>query len=276
MQRNGIGKSIWSGALAAAAFFMAPEAHAVGWCPTPTDNKITCSNCSRELTCPVNGFGIFILGNNVILDGKSQTISYAPYEAVTVTGYGNTIKYVNVHYAGGEGFEFNGTIINAPGTNLDHVYVANSDVGIFNNSRSPATIINSSVYYSHQMGVKMGYERHTDVRNSTLNSNGRSGINVHGIPNNSWILGNTVAYNQQHGMEPDNTSGWRINGNSFYGNARGGLYLIGFSGTVTNNYGRNNGFNWHNFDCEEAHGQQPVSITRYGNDWGNWAGWCNP
>src|SRR6187402_1639120 len=84
MHTNGYRRLSWNGLLTVAAGLLAQQGHASNWCPTSTNYQITCSNCSRELTCDVNGITIEILGNNVTLDGKGYSINNAPGNGVTV------------------------------------------------------------------------------------------------------------------------------------------------------------------------------------------------
>jgi hypothetical protein len=281
MERKKISKSAWSGAVAAAAFLMAPQAHATAWCPTRSDNVIRCSSCTRELTCDVNGFDIYITGNLVTLDGKSHWINYAPGEALQVTGVGNYIKYVYIQSPGQTGISSTAPYDGSSYTVLDNVYVTGAGQnGIVNYGPSPVTINNSTVSYSRYAGVVgtvwpapgVPTNHNTDIRYSTLNHNSWDGY--YGQVKNSWLINSTFAYNGSNGAWTSNNSGAQIVGNAFYGNGtnaayegqRFGLEMNNISGVLRNNYGRSN----YSYDCQEDSWAGPVSHS--GNDWGSAVG----
>jgi hypothetical protein len=270
MNRKIIGKSAWGGALAAAAFFMAPEAHATPWCPTASDHAIYCSNCSRELTCDVFNLTINIIGNGVILDGKDHWSTYANY-GVESRGYGNTIRNLRI----GNSFDYSIYLDNQTNTGLttgiDNVYITgSSSYGIANNSVDPVAITNSTVTSSSYTNVNSWSTRSTDFRSSYSNHSNSSGY--FGSGGGSWINASTFAYNGSYGLVATDSKNWLITGNTFASNSWRGLQLIDVSGSVQRNYGSGNT----NIDCNESH-TVPVSISHYGNSWGtHYGAGCSP
>jgi hypothetical protein len=286
MEPKKIAKLAWSGAVAAAAFLMAPQAHATAWCPTPSDNVIRCNSCFRELTCDVNGFTIYITGNLVTLDGKSHWSNYAPGSALEVSGVGNTVKYFYVQNPGMFGLTSSAPYDGSSYTVFDHVYVYGAGHGIVNRGPSPVTVNNSTVTYSRITGVDgwpataagVPPSHNTDIRSSTLNHSGWDGYFGEAGPN-CWLTNSTFAYNGGDGAFSDANWGAQIIGNTFYGNGTNpsnqgsGLHVSNIKGVVRNNYGRSNYFK----DCYQDSYSWPGGVYHSGNDWGTSQGPdCSP
>ena len=270
MKNNRIAKSATFAAAAFAALSLAPAAHAVGWCPTPADNKITCSRCSRELTCDVNGFTLYIVGDGVTLDGKNHWLTYSSNDGIKVQGFAATIRYVNIQNPFGEGIRLEATTWDgSTPTSIDHVYITGAGRnGIISGGVNSTSISYSSVYYSNWSGIHATGPRNTDLRRTTSNHANSTGyLALGGQGNNSMILNSVFSQNSFGGLDAHSVSGMVISNDTLYQNGDWGLTLQNASGTVKNNYGRNN-YQW---DCHEYH-DVPVSLSHSGNNWGSYSG----
>lgn len=270
MQSNAIGRMVWSGAVAAAAFLMAPKAHAASWCPTSTTNIIACSNCSRELTCDLNGFGIKIVGNGVVLDGQNHYINYAPGRGIEVQGTGNIIKNIFIESPAHTGISFIASASDGSTPNIiDHVKIYSAySSGVINASNNSGVISYSDIYYSGGGGVNTTSPRYMDVTNSSVGlSLIGNGYFAQMAANNSLLLNSTFSYNSSMGVNLLNVTGITIQGNTFTFNDNSGLGLWYISGTLKNNAG------WLNdtWDCDEYH-TGTLNLNRSGNDWGLYTG----
>jgi parallel beta-helix repeat protein len=254
-------RSAWFGVAAAAAFSLAPQAHATPWCPSAATNVISCSNCSRELTCDVNAFGLVITGNNVVLDGMGRSIYWSPQNSIEVTGIGTRIKNIKIFGAGDNAIRFISATSSATASYVENVYINSSNTdGIENRSPQTLNIYNSQIYYGGRDGVYSDRIGKTNVINSTIYGAGRMGLFTYdGV--GSLISGNTITNAWYGGILATYSSGLLIENNTLNSNAIVGLWLDNASGTFRYNRGSGNG----HWDCLDQH-QAGVSVVGYGNN----------
>jgi parallel beta-helix repeat protein len=270
---NPIRSFIQTGTIAAAAFFLASNAYAVGWCPTSTDYKITCNQCSRELTCDVNGVSmIWIVGSGVTLDGKSHYINY-PSTGIYVTGSYETIRYVNIESPSNEGIFMASSSADGSNSFLDHIYVhAAGTYGIRSGSSNSTTINASSVLNSAINGVATNGLGYTDIRNTIVQSSGSIGA-YYLSGNNPFIYNNQFVNNGYAGLYLQNLSGAVISTNVISGNYDGLDLETGVTNaSLKSNWGRYDA----GTDCTDG---TAGGVTYHsGNTWGTtWGGpGCNP
>jgi len=266
MQRNMNKGLTIAGAVAAAALLLAPQAQATPWCPAINGNAIVCSNCSRELTCDVNGMGLWLEGNNITLDGKGFTVWYSPHSAVEVNGIGTRIKNLNIYGAGESGIRFNSTVSSGTTSYIDQVYIASVGwEGITKPIPQPLEITNSQIYYPGGDGVYGVGIRVTSMLNTIIYAAGRGGYSAFG--NGSRVIGNSISHSAEHGIVSYNTRNLLIENNTVDNNQAYGMYLSDAGGTFRNNNGSNNWIT----DCFEAHGAG-VPVAGYGNNFPNRTG----
>jgi hypothetical protein len=265
MKHYRTGKSVWSGSVAAAALFMASHADALSWCPTPGNNQITCSGCSRELTCNPVGIGIVILGNAVTLDGKGYWMNYAPGVAVQVSGFGSTIKNLNIQGPANSGILYNSSVSSSMPASIQNVTINEAGFrGVDNSAPQPLSISNSFIYGSKDVGVRAATLPNVDIRYSTVAYGKLDGyIATSGNGKNSWIIENNFVNNFRFGLAAYSSTGVVINNNVFSNNFTGVVVNNSYSGSFKYNYGRNN----LNQDCNAS-----GTISHAGNDWGTYFG----
>ena len=269
----------WSGALAATAFFLAPEAHAIGLCPKTNEYiVISCNNCSRELTCDGDGATIYITGNYVTLDGKGRFLRRAPATAITVSGYASIIKNVNLDNPGNHGL----LISNDPYTGLshwiDHVEMWNpAQVGYYIVSANPVTLSYCKVTGAGNTSFVLRGAKNVDVKNCVSTST--KGNGAYSNSNNSFILNSTFSGGSANGFQAEAAKGLVFSGNHFDNNSYLGLTMYNVSASVKSNFGsgnRNLGGGVRGNDCYETH-DTPQSFSTGGNAWGLWQGTgCTP
>ncbi len=268
MNRNKIRK-LACGVVVASGFFRAKGAHASGWCPTATDYQITCSSCSRELTCDVNNLGIDILGNGVTLDGKNYWINYAPYNAVNVQGYATTIKNLNTYEPYYASIQFNSSSTSGVAYVVDHVHLhagIGGEYGVFNQSGDEVAISNSDIDNATQAGVLSNTSKPTDFTYSYAAYN-LDGWWASLSGNNSMIINSSLLANNNIGIFANNVTGLVISGNTINDNGGVGLSMNNVGGSVKNNHGVRSG----SWDCYESH-SGTLNISHSGNSWGAYSG----
>jgi hypothetical protein len=257
--------------LAAVAGLLAPQAHATSWCPSSTDYTITCTNCSRELTCDVYNTSIEIYGSNVTLDGQGHTIYYSPGPGITAYNSPATIQNVDVYYAGsGQSQSQPGILFtkqDAPYQLLSYVqycevYSATGD-GIVNQSNGPVEISGSYTTWGGNIGVLADGSSgaYTDFLHSITWGNYGSGYYTE--KPNSYIIGSTLSSNAT-GLFA-NADWLKIDSNGFEDNTYGLLMAGGNHDQVTNNSGSTNS----SVDCYD---NGVTNLTHYSNSWANWSG----
>jgi hypothetical protein len=269
MHTSGYQRLSWSGILTVAAGLLAQQGHASNWCPTSTDYQITCSNCSRELTCDVNGISIEILGNNVTLDGQGYSISNAPDRGVLVWSSSGaadaTVKNLSIWDPAWNGIEFSGGVSSNWGY-VNNVYVSGSPVGgIDHPSWNPIEISDSYSYYN-QDGVIGSYASsaaYTDLLRTSVQGNSYDGY-YSGGSNSSWVRDNYFWYNGGASVNVSYAQYLWVDGNSLTTSGTG-LNIYSSDGTtITDNYGGANT----TYDC--VHDGSSTSAS--GNTWGTYSG----
>ena len=268
MHTNGYQRLSWSGFLTVAAGLLAQQGHASNWCPTSTDYQITCSNCSRELTCDVLGISIEILGNNVTLDGQGHYIDYAPYNAVTVWnsngGAESTVKNLSIWEPGGAGVEFSGGVSSNFGY-VENVYTSGSTgAGFHHGSWNPLEISGSWTYYNGYgvIGSYASNSAYTDFLSSSAQGNSE-GYFPASSPG-SWVR-DSYFWNNDIGVNAYYATSVLVDNNSFSSSSGTGLSVSNSTNIgVTNNSGSGNSV----YDCVA----DPADTYAYGNSWGSYSG----
>jgi len=259
------------GVLAATAGLLALDAHASNWCPTSTDYQITCSNCSRELTCDTYGISIEILGNNVTLEGQGYSIYNAPYNGITVSPSSGaadaTIKHLNIYDAGGTGIVFSGGV-SSNWAYVEKVFVSGSaGDGIQNGSWSPLEI-DSSWTYDNAYGVSGSYASstaYTDFLHSSSQGNSFGGY-YSGSSAGSWIRNSYFWNNGSIGLDISYAQNLWVDNNGFSSSTGTGLSVTYGDGTsITNNSGNGNS----NYDCIVTNSS---GTSASGNSWNSYSG----
>lgn len=269
--------SSWIGILAAASGMLAPRAFAVAWCPDVRDYVISCNNCSREITCDVSHASIWIYGSGVTLDGQGHTFDDAPGPGVRVYYPGATIKNLNITNAGqgysvsdGHGIHFIGSGSGA-WSYVDNVYIYHSTGhGIYNVGGSSVQVQNSSINSNGGSGVVAGGASgvYTDIYSTGAQLNTASGYVT--VTPYSYIIGNWFYTNGSYGSYAASLPGLLIQNNQYYSNYRGLVLVSTTSPTVQNNSGGSNYAN----DCFDY---GSTSGTHSGNTWGTASGTnCTP
>jgi parallel beta-helix repeat protein len=261
MKGQNMKRSAWFGVAAATAFSLAPQAHATPWCPSAATNVISCSNCSRELTCDVNAFGLVITGNNVVLDGMGRSIYWPPQTGIQVSGIGTRIKNIKVFGAGENAITFNSGTSSSTASYVENVYLDGmNEAGIANWTTQPLMIYNSQIYYAGDDGVRADYISKINVVNSTIYGSAKLGIFTY-RSTSSLISGNTINNSGHSGMLVNQSSSITVENNSFNGNTVLGLWLSNANGTFRYNNGSGNG----SYDCRDNH-TAGISVVGYGNN----------
>jgi hypothetical protein len=271
MQRISIMGLAYAGALAAAMLFLTPDAQATAWCPKESDNVISCSNCSKELSCDVWGYSLVITGNNVNLDGKGRYSYYAPANGVDIYGYGSAVKNLHVDHAGKHGVAIQGVAVTGVADLIDHVWVTYpGQVGIYINSTNPAAVTYSQVLNAGNVGASASGPSKADFNHCAISNSANVGLME--ASGGSSLLTNVISGNLLHGAQIDGATKMVISGNHFDGNQGLGLYMNNSGGSVKYNSGNNNKY----YDCYEAH-DRPATFITGGNSWGTHSGvGCQP
>lgn len=270
MRFNSLSKFGIAATVCAAGGFLVQPSLASNWCPTSTDYQITCSNCSRELTCDLNGIGIEILGENVTLDGQSHSITDAPYDAVLVANYSGgsanaTVKNLYIYDPEETGVRYYTGSDSWNVGHVDNVYSSGAYFSAFDHQTySPLEIKNSWAYYSLN-GVTGSTYRYTDFISSSAAGNSYDGYR--GRAPVSYVRYSYFWYNYG-GSGADisyATSNW-VDNNTFSSNNGTGLNVYSADYTsITNNSGSLSV----GYDCVVA---SSASTSASGNNWGTYSG----
>jgi hypothetical protein len=138
---------------ASTLFAMAATVNADNWCPTSTDYTISCSNCTKTLTCGRYYGPILITGSNVTLDGNGYGVYFSSGNGVKVTGANASISNLTVWESASQGIFFAHSAYNDNG----YVYNVNSENsvswGLTNWGSRTSVSVNSSDFYGNNCGI---------------------------------------------------------------------------------------------------------------------------
>lgn len=240
----------------------------INFCPTGANTNLTCSPCTYNMTCDLNGGGLTITGNGIKLNGNGHTISYSPGDAVKITGAGATISNLNISRPNGHGVHIARTT-----TNLSTEYLNNVVIvwpGLDGVSRAGAPY--SSVYVKNTY-FDMAYfaiynsdeqrgARYIDVFDSHMNGSAGGFLSVNSATQHH--ARNGYRYNYNWGAyDVSNTNGGYYTNNNFEYNSNRGI-VVSNNGAKTMTLSGNVGFG-NAIDCWADPG---TALIATGNTWG--------
>jgi hypothetical protein len=269
MHRKTISKFLWSGIIGAAGGFLVPLSHATGWCPTSTDYQITCSNCSRQLTCDLNGIGIEIHGVNDTLDGQNHSISNAPYDGILVANYSGAsnaiIQNLNIYDPAESGIRYYAGSSSYDWGYVDNVYVSGAYFSAMENQTYNPLQISNSWAYNSQNGVVASPNQYTDFLTSSAQGNSSDGY-LAGGHGGSFIWGDYFWNNGGSGANVSGSPNTWVDGTTFSSNNGTGLTVYSSDGTyITNSTGNLSV----GYDCVVSNSNYTYAS---GNSWGSYSG----
>lgn len=242
----------------------------INFCPTGANTNLTCSPCTYNMTCNLNGGGLTIVGNGIKLNGNGHSISFSPGDGVTITGAGVTISNLNVSRVKGHGVRIVRSTTNLSTEYLNNVSIVWPGYDKHGVSREGAPY--SSVYMKNSY-IEMAYygiwspdeqrgARYIDVFDSYLDGNIGGFVSLGAATQHH--ARNTYRYNSNFGAWDQSTTnaGYYSNNNFDYNRNMG--ILVGNNGTKTITLSGNSGFG-NAFDCRADPG---TALIATGNTWG--------
>lgn len=255
-------KSVWTALITLGAF--AATVNADNWCPTSTNFTITCSNCTKTLTCDYAG-GIKITGSNVVLDGNGKALSGSSTHGIEVAGNGAYISNVEILWPVGHGIYYTNSGGTWTGVSNVDVYGADGD-GLRTGVSHNMTISGSSFIESLGSGIfsDPNGSNYTDVNYSAMSQNMDDGLySIQAYY--QWHAYNAYADNDAEGARESQGEKGIYRNSAFDNNGDHGLVLDQLAGLEPLEIKDNTGYSNTNYDCYVS---SVNGLVVSNNDWG--------